>query len=313
MAAQWPDRVEEIVSGDHVAMLAYVTPASGVVLLPLSNLGVHDRTRATVTLNSSVAAWRKLERMRRNPRVALVFHTREHSSTDRPEYVLVQGTAALSEPIPDYPDRYPTGWENFENWPELGQLWRRWLRVWAIRVAIEVAAERVIVWPNLGCRGKPEVNGTPPPPGPPRSQRPPGRGTGPRINHGWAARRAARLPNRLLGWVDADGFPFVVPVDVAGSDEHGILLESPAALVPPGGRRAGLTAHWFSRGVVGQNQRKHTGWLEARPGERRVVYAPHTKSNYRFPASRRLFLFVAGGVTRWWIRAARRAGIAPAD
>jgi hypothetical protein len=127
-----------------------------------------------------------------------------------------------------------------------------------------------------------------------------------------AARRAAHLPNLLLGWVGADLFPVVSPVEVAGTTERGILLEGPPGLVPPGGRRAGLTAHWFSHGAIGQNQRKHTGWLEAQPGERRVIYAPHTRSNYRFPASRLLYRLVSGGGTRWWLRGARRAGIAPA-
>src|SRR5947209_1357845 len=75
-----------------------------------------------------------------------------------------------------------------------------------------------------------------------------------------AAARAARLPDVLLGWVGADRFPVVVPAGIGGCDERGIRLMAP--LLPPGGRRAGLTAHWFSRGTVGQNQRKHTGWLE---------------------------------------------------
>jgi hypothetical protein len=310
MSIAWPDAVDEIIDGDHVVMLAYITAAKGVVLLPLSNFGVNDRGAGTVTVNSSVGAWRKLERMRSDPHVALAFHTREHSLSGRPEYILIQGAAKLSDPIPDYPDRFPQGWDRFERWAELGRLWKRWLRIWAIRVGIEVTAERILIWPDLECRGEPEVLGAPLPAGPPRSQRPPARGTGPRIDHARAARRGGRLPNRLLGWVGPDGFPFVVPVDFAGTADQGIVLETATGLVPPGARRAGLTAHWFSEGVVGQNQRKHTGWMEVGP-RGRILYAPHTQSNYRFPASRRLFLLVAGGGTRWWIRDARRAGIAP--
>ena len=84
-------------------ILAYVTPASGVVLTPVTNFGVRDREAGTVTVNTSVGAWKKLDRIRRNPHVALAFHTRAHARHDRPEYVLVQGRASLSEPIPDYP------------------------------------------------------------------------------------------------------------------------------------------------------------------------------------------------------------------
>ena len=123
-----------------------------------------------------------------------------------------------------------------------------------------------------------------------------------------AARRAERLSNVLLSWVGADGFPVVVPVEVKGADEHGILLEAPAGVVPPGGRRAGLTAHSFSPRVTGQEQRIHTGWMEAELDGRRLVYAPHTEAGYRLPTSKLLYRLAAGFVTRRGMRGARRAG-----
>ena len=309
MTTHWPAEVDEILDGDNVVMLAYVTPAHGVVLLPVTNFAVRDREAGTVTVNSSVGAWRKLDRIRSNPRVALAFHTREHARHERPEYVLVQGQATLSPPIPDYPSTIIENWERVEPWSDLHPLWRRWLRVYALRVGIEVAVERVVVWPDLACGGSPQVHGTALPAEPPEPQARPARGTGPRLNHARAARRAARLPNTLLGWVGADGLPVVAPVKIAGTEENGILLDAPEALVPHGGRRAGLTAHWFSRNAVGQNQRKHTGWLEAQPSARRVLYAPHTQANYRFPSSTIMFRLVAGAGTRWWLRGARRAGL----
>jgi hypothetical protein len=306
MAVHWPDEVQEILDGDHALMLAYATPAKGVVLLPVSNFAVLDRAAGVVSsVNTSVGAWKKLERIRRNPRVALAFHSREHAATDRPEYVLVQGTASLAPAVEDYPSTILDIWERFEPWADQNPLWKRWRRVYALRIAIEVTVERVLVWPDLGCRGPVEVHGAPPRQDPPAPQTEPKKGTAPRIDHGRAAERAARLPHAVLGWVGADGFPVAVPVDVAGSDERGILLNAGDGLVPPGGRRAGLTAHWFSHGVIGQDQRKHTGWLEA--GER-LVYAPHTESNYRFPAFKPLFKLVSGAFTRQGVRGARRAG-----
>jgi hypothetical protein len=308
---KWPDTVDEILDGDHVVALAYVTPASGVVLLPVTNFGVRDRAAGTVTVNTSVAAWRKLDRIRRNPNVALAFHTREHAlSPDRPEYVLVQGKASLSEPIADYPSKVEQ-WQRIEPWDETNRLWKWWLRYYALRVGIEVAVERIVVWPDLRCEGSPQVLGAALPSEQPRSQKPPARGTGPRINHTRAAKRASELPDRLIGWVGADRLPVVAPVDVAGTEERGILLNAPAGLLPPGGRRAGLTAHWFSRGVIGQNQRKHTGWLEVDSSGANAVYAPHTQSNYRLPGSRFVYRLAAGAGTRWWIRGARRAGLVP--
>ena len=306
MTVHWSDEVEEILDGDHALMLAYATPAKGVVLLPVSNFAVRDRSAGTVTaVNTSVGAWRKLERIRRNPRVALVFHTREHAATDRPEYVLVQGTASLAPPVEDYPSTIIDNWERFEPWGDLHPLWKRWRRVYALRVAIEVAVERVLVWPDLGCRAALEVEGASLRADPPRPQAAPAKGTAPRIDHHRAAKRAARLPHVLLGWIGADGFPMVAAVGVAGSEAGGIVLDAADGIVPPGGRRAGLTAHSFSRYVIGQNQRKHTGWLEA--GER-LVYSPHTQSTYRFPASWTLFQLISGGFTRLGLRGARRAG-----
>ena len=309
MTPRWSDEVHQILDGDHALMLAYATPAKGVVLLPVSNFAVLDRAAGTVaSVNTSVGAWKKLERIRRNPQVALAFHTRDHAATDRPEYVLVQGTASLGAPVDDYPSTILDIWERFEPWADQPSLWKRWRRVYALRIAIEVEVERVLVWPDLGCRGPVEVQGTPLPPDPPASQAEPKKGTAPRINHGRAAEKAAGLPHAVLGWVGADGFPFAVPVALAGSDERGILLTAAEGLVPPGGRRAGLTAHWFSRAVIGQHQRKHTGWLEA--GEQ-LVYAPHTQSNYRFPAIAPLFKLVSGAFTRLGLRGARRAGFVP--
>ena len=311
MAVRWPETVNEILCGDQVLMFAYVTPASGVVLTPLTNFALVDREAGTTTPNTSVGTWRKLDRIRRNPRVALAFHTRVHGFSDRAEYVLVQGRASLTPPDPDYAGSIRENWERFGGGHEANALWTWWLRAWHLRVGIEVAAERVIVWPDQSCHGSPEVHGASLPVDQPAIQRPPAHGTGPRINHGRAAKRAARLPNVLLGWVGADGFPVVAPVEVAGTEERGIVLECPEGLVPPGGRRAGLTAHSFTRYTLGQTLRKHTGWLEAEPGRRRIVYAPHTSTGYWLPESKVVFRLAAGFVTRRGLRGARRAGILP--
>ena len=317
MTGAWPDAVDEIFGGDCVVMLAYVTPASGVVLTPVTNFAVRDRAAGTITaVNSSVGVWTKLERIRRNPHVALVFHTRKYGPQNRPEYVLVQGKASISAPVPGYPVARAAYWERVESWRDMPPLWKAWLRVWAIRVDVAIAVERVIVWPALDCRGTSAVFGTPLPAAPPEPQRPPAGGTPPRINAARSARAAARLPDVLLGWVAADGYPFVLPVRIAGAEPGGIVIDAPEAMLPPGGRRAGLTAHWFDRAYTGplptgwgMSVRVHTGWLEPQAGERRALYAPHTKGGYAFPTSTLIYRFSAGLATRWGMRGARRAGL----
>lgn len=277
-----------------------------MVLSPLSNFAIHDRDAGTVAVNSSIAMWRKLERIRRNPRVALAFHTRAHGRSERPEYVLVQGVAAIGGH--DWYGALGDQWELVGGQPlDAGRLWNWWLRDYHERVNVVASVERIVVWPDLACHGAHHVLGPQLPEHPPAAQSPPARGTGPRVNHRAVARRARRLPHVLLGWTGADGFPVVVPVTVRGTVREGIVLEDRAGLVPPGGRRAGLTAHSFSRHVYGQEQHRHTGWLE-RTGED-IVYAPHTRAWYRWPASRFVFNAVAGYGTRRGMRQARRAGV----
>ena len=101
--------------------------------------------------------------------------------------------------------------------------------------------------------------------------------------------------------------PEVAPVTGASASDAGIELEVPAGTVPEGGRRAGLTSHWFQPRMVGQDQRIYTGWVDASGGE--VTYSPHTKTGYKLPASKTLMtLGSASLATR--MRASRKAGIA---
>jgi nitroimidazol reductase NimA-like FMN-containing flavoprotein (pyridoxamine 5'-phosphate oxidase superfamily) len=291
----WPDNIDAILTGDHVAMLAYVTPAGGTVLTPVTNFGMHDRERGIVTINSSVGAWRKIARIRRNPNVALAFHTRAHASHNRAEYVLVQGSATVGQPVEDFPSTVAEHWERFEPWSTLGPAWKWWLRVYARRVEVAIAVERIIAWPDLACAGEFTVHGDSLPATPPTSQTPPAKGTGPRVGLGLSGFATRRLPDVLLGWMGSDARPFVVPVDVAAKSARGVIVCTASDLVPPGCRRAGLTAHWFSRGVAGQCQVVHTGWLEVAD---EMVYAPHTRASYFMPPSRLVYRLAAGGFTR---------------
>src|SRR3954470_17510043 len=158
----WPDNVDEILAGDQVVALAYTTPGNGVILTPLTNFGLRDREAGTLrAVNSSVAAWRKLDRIRTSPKIALAYHTRTHGFSDRPEYVLVQGTATLKPAVPDYPKSIQPTWERFGGPVDIGALWNWWLRVYNLRIPIEIAVERVIVWPDRACEGAPQVHGAP--------------------------------------------------------------------------------------------------------------------------------------------------------
>lgn len=312
---RWPDAVDEILAGDQAVVFAYVTPARGVVLTPVTNFALRDREAGTLSaVNSSVGAWKKLERLQRNPQVAALYHTRRYSASDRPEYVLVQGRAT----IPPLEDRHlwfqelGDAWERFLGTPrDVGPLWERWMYVYHWRVNIRIDVERVVVFEDWRCRGEPTVHGAALPFDPPPAQRPPRNGIGPRVNHERAAARLVRLPYLLAGWVGADGYPEVVPVRVRGTEPGGIDLESPAGLLPPGGRRAGLLGHWFAKHNVPHRLRRHTGWLEGGPDGHRGVYAPHTAGGYALPPWQWSFKLLAGAGTRLGLRQGRRAGVLP--
>jgi len=282
-------------------MLGYVTPARGVVLTPVTNFALHDRKAGTVSISTSVGAWRKLARIRANPNIALAFHTRAHADHERPEYVLVQGRASLGPPVDDYPSTVLEQWERIEPWGSLGPLAKHWLRIYGRRVEVKVFVERVVVWPDLACAGLAEVYGRALGETSPLSQAPPANGTGPRVAHRRAAWEARYLPDALLGWVDADGRPMIVPVRIGSTMREGIELLASQGLLPAGARRAGLTAHWFSRGVTGQRQIVHTGWLDG------STYAPHTRASYFMPPLRPVYRLVVGAATRRRYRRSVRA------
>jgi hypothetical protein len=138
-------------------------------------------------------------------------------------------------------------------------------------------------------------------------QAPPQLGTLPRVDTDEIAARLDRLPHTLLGWVGADGLPLVARVRAHGTSEHGLELSTSDGPLPPGGRRAGLTGHAFQRYMVGQEQRVHTGCLDARGTE--ATYAPHTQAGYALPASPTLMTVGSIVGMRVGDRKARRLGL----
>jgi general stress protein 26 len=294
MPVSWSTELDGVLAGDQVVGVASVTPARGVVIAPMTNFAVHDRQAGLVTVNSSVGASKKIERMRRNPHVAIAFHSRDHSTADGQQYVLVQGVATVSAPVPDFPATIGTRWDDKDGAPPRG-LWGRWLRVYYTRIPIDIAVERITIWPDLSASGEPEILGTQPPSSA-APQAPPLGGTGARIDCGRAARMARRLPHVLLGWVGEDGLPMVVPVLITGFDDDGIRLGTAGPVLPSAHRRAGLTAHSFSHhghDDHGNHQRLHTGWLEV-DSPHTATYRPHTRAGFRMPPSTSLYRLAVG-------------------
>ena len=289
----WSDEVDAIIDGDLTAGLAYATPAGGVVVTAVAPIGMRDRAAGTVGFTTSLGFGKKLERIKRNPKVALAYHAREHGFADSDLYVLVQGVARpVTDPDRDYIENVvkPKA-ERFMGPPKRGVFWDRWLQAYyADRVPVTVEVERVLTWP-----GDDLVTAPP-------SQSPPKNGTGPRVKP-----LDMDLPHRLLGWVGSEGFPEVVPVDARPGADGSIEVESKAGL-PAGERRAGLLAHDYNAKLIGLEARQHTGWF-ASDGAR-GTYAPHTVSKFKAPANKTVLLLANGFLARRGLKRARRAAAA---
>src|SRR2546423_9637306 len=166
MPAAWPDDVDRVIDGDLTAALSYVTPAGGAVVTAVAPIGLRDRERGAVGFTTSLGLSRKLERIRREPRIALVYHTRKHGFAEDPRYVLAQGDADITlEPDERYlEEELGPRADRYLGARKSGFFWDRWLReYYRDRVPVEVTARRVFPWPDLDCSGPAEGFGEPPP------------------------------------------------------------------------------------------------------------------------------------------------------
>jgi len=296
----WSDADDEILAGDLTAALAYATPARGAVVTPVAPIGQRDRAAPSVSFTTSLGFGRKLDRIKSDPRVALGYHAREHGFASGTGFVLVQGRARYeAEPDRAALERLQPDITRFTGPRQTGVFWDRWLSAYyADRVLVDVSVERTLSWPDAAASAEPQVSGAPLS-GAPESQAPPRHGSGPRIDVQRAARRIAKLPHVLLGYVGADGFPLVIPVHVGEASAGGIALRGP---LPGGARRAGLLAHRYEAKLIGLEVRQYTGWLDG------DTYAPHTERGFRAPANKTVLLLANGFMARRGLRQARAAG-----
>src|SRR4051794_18893021 len=100
---QWPDDVDEAIGGHLTAGVAHIPPPRRPVVTAVAPIGLRDRDAGRVSFTTSLGFGRKLERIEKDPRVALAYDAREHGRSNSPRYVLVQGDASVvKEPDPEY-------------------------------------------------------------------------------------------------------------------------------------------------------------------------------------------------------------------
>jgi hypothetical protein len=267
-------------------------------------IGMRDREKGTIGFTTSLGFSKKLERITRDPRVAMAFHAREHGACRSHSYVLVQGTArVIEQPTAEQRQRVRELSTAQLGPPAEGPFWNRWLReYYRARVPVEIAVERIAIWPDLRCTGARRVIGEPWPETDPDSQKPPKNGTDPRVDVARARRRLAKTAHHLAGFAGADGRPVVIPLTIGAASGGGLELTSP--MLVPGARRAGLLGHRYEPRLIGLETRQYTGWLDA------TRYAPHTETGYRAPANKTLLLLLNGLLAKRGVRAAARRELA---
>lgn len=307
---QWSADVDEVLKGDITAAAAYVTPAGGVVVSAVAPCGLAQRDEGVIGFTTSLGFGKKLERIIRDPRVALAYHAREHGFSASTAFVLAQGRATVNlTPSRERLRALAPQAERYLGSFRRGPVWDRLLReYYQERILVDVTIERVATWPDLSASGQMVLTGAAWPDRPPAPQSAPKNGTGPRVEVAKTAARVGALPHRLLGYRGDDGFPVVVPVHIGGHSEHGLRLVVPDGLLPPGGRRAGLLAHSYRPQVVGLTTRIYTGWLEV--GGHGVSYAPHTSKSFVAPPRKNLLLVSSGLLAKAGMWQARRRGTA---
>jgi hypothetical protein len=308
--AWWPGDVDTVLGGDLTAAAAYVTPAGGAVVTGVAPCGMRDRERGTVGYTTSLGFGRKLGHILRDPHVALAYHSREHGFASSSHFVSVQGTASVDlTPSRQRLESFVPVAERFLGEVQRGLVWDRLLRAYYYeRVFIDIAVERVVVWPDLAGWGEAVVYGSSVPIAP-DPQIAPARGTTPRVDMAKVAGQLSSLPHRVLAYRGSDGFPVVVPIEFAGHDRTGFRLIAASGLLPAGGRRAGLLAHAYHAQLIGLSTRSFTGWLEvASDGAAR--YAPHTSVGFFAPPNKRMLLVANGLLAAFGIWRARRHGTA---
>jgi hypothetical protein len=306
---RWSADVDEVISGDITAAVSYLTPAGGAVVMAVAPCGIRERDSGVVGFTTSLGFGKKLERIVPDPRVALAFHSREHGFSESPAFLLTQGMATVDlRPSRARLEALVPQAERYVGEVARGPVWDRLLReYYGERVFVDITLQRIAVWPDLTASGSRKITGAAWP-GSAAPQAAPKNGTGPRVDVAKAAGQIATLPHRVLAYRGADGFPVIVPVQIAGHNGAGLRLVVAPGLLPAGGRRAGLLTHAYRPQLVGLTTRIFTGWLDV--GEDGAVYAPHTSRGFMAPPSKNLLLVSNGLFAKFGLWQARRHGTA---
>jgi hypothetical protein len=126
----WSDDVDEVIKGDITAAAAYITPAGGAVVTGVAPCGIGQRETGMLGFTTSLGFGKKLERIIRDPHIALAYHARDHGFSASPAFVLAQGTASVDiTPSRERLDELTPQAERYLGKVMRGPVWDRLLRL----------------------------------------------------------------------------------------------------------------------------------------------------------------------------------------
>ena len=306
MPVTWSDAIDEVIGGDLTAALAYVTPAGGAVVTAVAPIGLRDRGEGTVSFTTSLGFGQKLERIERDPRIALAYHAREHGHS-------LESATSSSRAAPASSDD-PTA-------PISSTSAGRPTRSWARRSAASsgtagcppttptgtrFTSRSSGSWAGRTCaaRATRRCTGASCPPSRRHRSRPPKRNrtAGRRRSCG---QRATRAPHELLAYRGGDGYPVVVPV----GGRRGLRRRS-----DPAPSRAGRCPRRAPRRAAGSRVPREADRAGSAPAHRlargpglRSRSTRRTPSGFRAPANKTLLLLGNGFLAKRGLKRARKA------
>ena len=264
--AGWPEELLPVFRQSQTCEFASVTRAGGAITMPLTPyLGADG---LTIDVSTGLAYPTKAERVRRNPKVALLFSDSVGSGLTNPPIALVTGWGAVRDrDLQANTDRYIR--ELVAKNPQTGLGMPKALAPrmnwYFARIWIEVVPRRILWWPG-GRTDQPPRTWDAPAGTAPRQSDPPPSGKAPAqwkdAPADWraiGAHAVAKLGAPILTTVDADGFPTPIRVASARMTTDGFILVVPPGLPTPPTGQACLTFHSHPEVFTGQENRLFVG------------------------------------------------------
>lgn len=160
-----PEWIEDIFQSYLTAEFSYI---DGDIPRTIAVLPYYDPNRKSIVITTSPAFYRKVECVKRNPKVSILFSNSKFSGIGGNAVVLVQGLARVDEDIDKNMNYIMYLMINQkENWKKsvvakmveelMSPLAKRVMDWYVYRIVIEIKPERILFWRDGNLDNPPEI------------------------------------------------------------------------------------------------------------------------------------------------------------